>query len=393
MSVKKERYIAIDILRGLSVMFMIFVNNPVSWDYLYPWMDHAPWVGFNIADFVYPTFIFCMGFSMCISLKKFDSFSAGFVKKIVHRFLSLAAIAYVVGILTKTLPSLYAGMPLGEALLKTFANLRIMGVFVRLGLCFLFGGFIIQICKKKKNVILMVAVVILAGYAIFLMLGNGYELAESNLLIRFDNLVIPSAHLYPIAVGDSGLFFDPEGILSTLPAIAQLLIGYAMADSLLAQKEKTERILKSFTVGVGLFVFGWLLNPFIPICKNVWSVSYVLFSCGIDLFLLGFFEAILSKENCGFAKKAFDAIRVFGETPLKAYMLSTGIYVFFAFIHIRPAGDPCTILGFVRQGLFALCPDHKEFASFLYAVLFVILNWSILKIWKKCKKEKTPNSN
>jgi len=225
---KSERLLSLDILRGITIVGMILVNNPGTWESIYAPLRHAEWNGLTPTDLVFPFFMFIMGVSMSFALSRFDHhFSRGFIIKLVRR----TVILFLLGLFLSWFSLVCTGVE------QPFSHIRILGVLQRLALAYFFGSLLIVGVRRPAN-LAWISGIILAGYSILLALGHGFELSEQNIIAVTDRTLFGEAHLYREWLPDGGrIFFDPEGLLSTLPCIAQVIIGYFCGNIL---REKTE---------------------------------------------------------------------------------------------------------------------------------------------------------
>ena len=266
-----KRIQSLDILRGATMALMILVNNPGSWKAAWAPLLHAPWNGLTIADLVFPLFLFVMGVSMYLSLRK-----GGF--KLNWKIAKRALLLIGIGLLLNLIGGFVRG--------KEISLLRFTGVLQRFGLCF--GIAAVLVCTLPHTALPYLAGGILLAYEGILLSGNGFVPGTENILFRFDSRLIPPAHLY----NADGV--DPEGLLSTLPCIAHTLLGF-LAGKLIAER-KTRPVLY---LGLGLTAAGLLASFWIPLNKTVWSPSFALLLCGLGtLILCGLYWLIDEKNRC-----------------------------------------------------------------------------------------------
>ena len=225
---KSERLLSLDVLRGITIVGMILVNNPGTWESVYAPLRHAEWNGLTPTDLVFPFFMFIMGVSMSFALSRFDHhFSRSFITKLVRR----TVILFLLGLFLSWFSLVCAGVE------QPFSQIRILGVLQRLALAYFFGSLLIMSVRRPAN-LAWISAIILIGYTVLLALGNGFELSEQNIIAVTDRTLFGETHLYREWLPDGGrIFFDPEGLLSTLPCIAQVIIGYFCGNIL---REKTE---------------------------------------------------------------------------------------------------------------------------------------------------------
>jgi predicted acyltransferase len=288
-----KRIEAIDVLRGITLALMVLVNSPGSWSVRYPMLRHATWNGFTPTDFVFPCFLFLMGVSMFFSLRKSD-FTLSW--KVGKRFLLLVGI----GLLLNVTGMLVNGR-------WDPANLRIMGVLQRFGLCF--GITAVLVCKVPHRWLGWVAAGILVFYSALLLLGNGYAEDPGSIIARVDNAILGESHLYRWGNG-----IDPEGLLSTIPAVAHTLIGFLIG-KVLAQKD----FRRMDSAGTLLLVGGFLLMWLLPLNKKIWSPSFVLVVCGLGTLLLSLLYWLIDETH---RWKYTGFFKVFGTNAIYCYLMS-----------------------------------------------------------------------
>jgi len=373
MAKDNKRLLSLDILRGITIAGMLLVNNPGSWSYLYRPLAHAEWIGLSPTDLVFPFFIFCMGVSMAFSLKKFNYKTSGAVlKKIVRRAVILFLIGWVVQWFGHLVRGLCNGDPLSEAV-NNLDSLRYLGVFQRLALVYLFGSLCVVMFSRRF--IPWIVGIILVAYALILGLGHGYDFSLENIIAQIDNSVLGTDHMYHEHAFGESISFDPEGILSTLPCIAHVLIGYLVGRMILDVHNNTERISTMLLWGTVMLLAGWLLQYGIPCGKKMWSSTFVLITCGmamcIQAMLIHFVDIKGNKKGWG---RFFET---FGVNPLALYLLGTVLAILFGAIPIGHDADGGNItIHTAVYGFFqSFCDDYT--ASALYAISFVLLNWVV----------------
>ncbi|WP_293131966.1 DUF5009 domain-containing protein [Microcoleus sp. bin38.metabat.b11b12b14.051] len=303
---------SLDVFRGIAIASMILVNNPGSWKQVYPPLDHAEWHGCTPTDLVFPFFLFIVGCAMSFSLSKYTQTtkkletleseitetqqptqsdkhplpSSDFRRtstNIYWRIARRAAILFVLGLLLNT-SSIALDVLLNGAPIANFGKIRIMGVLQRIGLAYFISAIAILNLSPRNQKLLAVAV--LLGYwgALFVFAVGGYTAyaltPEGYVGGAVDRLILGSQHLY------KGGPFDPEGLLSTLPASVTVLIGYFTGEWLRVQPIKTRTSLNLAIGGLCCLVIGRLWGFSFPINKQLWTSSYVVFTAGWALLLL-----------------------------------------------------------------------------------------------------------
>ena len=370
MAKQSKRLLSLDILRGITIAGMLLVNNPGSWSHLYTPLEHADWIGLTPTDLVFPFFIFVMGVSMYFSLRKFNfKLSGGLMLKILRRTIVLFLIGWLVQWFGMWLRGLYN--PESQFFADMFGKLRILGVFQRLALVYFFGSMIAVLFSKKF--IPWLIGLILVVYAFILGFGNGYEFSLENILSRIDMAVLGENHMYHEEAYGMRLALDPEGLLSTLPCIAHVLIGFMMGYCINKIHDNRDRIVEIAVWGALMLLVGWLLQYGIPCSKKAWTSSYVLITCGMASCILAMLIYAIDikghKRWCRFFQS-------FGINPLFCYLVGTILAIVFGAVRFgtNAEGDPITIHSLIYDGWSAITPT-LEAASCLYAITFVLITW------------------
>ncbi|MBQ0121587.1 MAG: DUF5009 domain-containing protein [Bacteroidales bacterium] len=369
MTKENKRLLAVDILRGITVAGMLLVNNPGSWGHLYTPLEHAEWIGLTPTDLVFPFFMFVMGVSMFFSLRKFNfKLSGGLLLKICRRTVLLFLIGWMVQWFGMWLRSLYN--PDVTFFDVMFAKLRILGVFQRLALVYFFGSMVAVLFKQRF--IPWIIGIILVAYAVILGMGQGYDFTSDNILCRFDTAVLGEDHMYHESAGGITLALDPEGILSTLPCIAHVLIGLMVGKCLTEVHDNRDRIVQIAVWGGVMLLVGWLLQYGIPCAKKAWTSSYVLITCGMASSVLAMLIYAIDVKGHNKWCRFFQS---FGVNPLFCYLLGSIFAIAFGTIRLGMDGDtPITIKSMLYH-MWQAVTTTDEAASCLYAITFVLITW------------------
>ncbi|MGN0219442.1 MAG: acyltransferase family protein [Muribaculaceae bacterium] len=381
---RPQRLLALDILRGITIAGMILVNNPGSWGHIYAPLAHAQWHGLTPTDLVFPFFMYIMGISTYFSLRKYDfKFSGATLWKICRRTVVIFAIGLAIAWFGMFLRGITSGAALADAVF-TFDHIRILGVMPRLAICYGLGSLIALALSKKALPWFIAAMLVV--YAVILFVGNGFEFASNNVIAIVDNAVLGPDHMYTDHVGGESLKFDPEGLLSTLPSIAHMLIGFVCGGIIVATKDNNLRINKLFIIGTILTFSGFLLDFGIPINKKIWSPTFVLTTCGLASSFLGLLIWIIDIKGYRRWCRFFEA---FGINPLFMYCLGAVLSIIIGAIKVPYAAvesGVTTLKGWIYQAvLMPACADNATLASLCFAILFVLLNWCIGDILYKKK--------
>lgn len=360
-----NRLISLDILRGITIAGMIMVNNPGSWGSIYKPLGHASWHGLTPTDLVFPFFMFIMGVSTFMSLRKYNFKPS---KESVWKIVKRTIIIFLIGLALNWFGLLSRGLGAGESFVTAathFDTIRILGVMQRLALAYGFAS-IIALFFKPKQVVWVIAT-LLIGYFFILFFGNGFELSEQNIISVIDRNLWGEAHMYK----DSGVALDPEGLLSTLPSIAHVLIGFLFGKMIMDTKDNHKRVEKILIWGTVLAFAGLLLQYGCPINKKIWSPTFVLATTGFAAQLLGLLIWIIDINKKSNWSRFFHS---FGVNPLFIYVLAGVLANVLGNVKIHHAGQAITLKGYVYSILLEPWAG-AHFGSLLYALLFVSLCW------------------
>lgn len=263
---KPKRLLALDIMRGITIAGMLLVNNPGSWGSIYAPLRHAEWHGLTPTDLVFPFFMFIMGVSTWFSLKKYNfEFSAASLRKVLRRTVVIFAIGLGIAWLAKVLYGIHGDRPIWD-IMTDFSHIRVLGVMPRLALCYCAASILAMLLRRKALALTTGALLVL--YSILLIAGNGFEFSADNIICRIDHAVLGENHMYGDTVGGQYLKFDPEGLLSTLPSIAHVLIGFLCGGLITGTTDNMRRTNSLFIVGAVLTFAGLLLSYGIPVNKK-----------------------------------------------------------------------------------------------------------------------------
>jgi predicted acyltransferase len=350
---ESHRIPSVDAFRGLAVAGMILVNSPGN-DRPYPWIAHAPWNGCTAADWVFPAFLFIMGVSSVISFRKRLGQGEPHGNILRHVFLR-SAVIFGVGLISSAIMWGASGV------------FRPMGVFQRIALCYL-GATFVFLRTPMRGQKWVVASILILYWAILERLalphhGPGDLSPQFNWASYLDRLILGRHLLHPL--------YDPEGLLSTLPAIATTLLGVITGERLVDRAPAQVKASRFMAWGAALTIGGALWSPWFPINKNLWTSSFVLYTGGISLAAFGAFHALYEVLH---RARLARPLLVFGRNPLASYFLSEMFYGLQEFI---PARMPDGSLGDVKRWL---CVElfgrlSAPQAALAYAFAYLLLCW------------------
>jgi len=353
--VSSQRYLALDVLRGMTVALMILVNNPGSWSHIYAPLKHAAWQGCTPTDLVFPFFLFVVGTSMFFSFSKYgNQLNRETLLKIGKRTLLIFAI----GLFLNSFPQWSAD----------FSKLRIMGVLQRIALAYGIAA-VIVLSVNRKYLPWLGGAILVAYWGLVVLVGGSdpYSLAE-NPASRVDTAILGVDHMYR----GFGIPFDPEGLFSTIPAIVTVLIGY-LAGAIIKGTPKIKVPVFLLSGGLIAIACGWLWGLYFPISKPLWSSSYVLYTAGMAALLMALLIWLIDIK--GFSGWTSFFV-VFGVNPLFIFAAS-GLWgrILGRMIHAT-AADGTVVSGsaWLYKEIFIPVAGTLN-GSLLYAISHVILFW------------------
>lgn len=370
MALAKDRFITLDIFRGMTICFMIIVNAPGSGAVQWAPLDHAAWFGFTPTDLVFPSFLFAVGNALSFSKNKFENNSA-FLRKIGKRTL----IIFLLGYLMYWFPFFHREA--GGWVFNPLGNTRIMGVLQRIALCYFFGSLIVHYCSKRSAII--ISIFLLLGYWVFLLLLGepGKELTMlGNAGTRLDILIMGNAHLYHDKGGP--IAFDPEGLLSTLPAIVNVIAGYLAGAYIQRKGRNYESVAKLLIAGVCLIGIALFWAQFFPLAKKLWTSTFTLLTIGIDLVIIGVLIYAIEIKNI---KRGTNFFLVFGRNSLAIYLLSELLFTVISTVWVKPG---LSFYDWINQAFYQpLFPG--AFGTLVFALCYMMLCWLVGYVMDKRK--------
>jgi predicted acyltransferase len=372
MSQKSERFLSLDVFRGMTIVFMIIVNTPGSGATPFAPLEHAAWFGFTPTDLVFPSFLFAVGNAMSFTMKKFDTLSTGAVP---YRILKRGLLIILIGFLMYWFPFVDHGA--NGWTLRPFDHTRIMGVLQRIGLCYIFASLIIYFIRSKTAVI-VVSILLLVGYQVLLLMFGDHAAPYgmlTNAGTYLDKFVFGDNHLYH----GEGVAFDPEGILGTLPAIVNVIVGYYAGKFIQEKGKGYETIAKLSLMGVVFIFIALTWNMNFPIGKKLWTSPFTLLTTGIDMVMIS--ALIYTVEVRAWNKYNWTSFfTTVGKNPLAIYILSEVLIIAFWMITI---GDK-NLVGWINSVFYQkIAPG--PIGSLLFAISYMLICWCVGKVLDKNK--------
>lgn len=353
-----SRFTAIDVMRGLTLALMIVVNLQIGEGKSYTQLLHASWDGLTLTDLVFPTFMFVVGTSLSFTLEKYQALGdAVLLRKVLTR----TALISLCGYLLYWFP-FFGVDATGHLGLDPISHTRIFGVLQRIALGYGAAALIVRYGGRAGAIAF--GVVSLLVYWWLMHSFGDYSLA-GNAAIRLDKFVLGEPHMYH----GEGVAFDPEGILSTLPAIVNVLAGYLAGRFVRDRGTNAGTIARLLLVGAACVLLALWWNGAFPINKKLWTSSYVLCTVGIDLGVLAALVYLLPQGQSRGWTYFFE---VFGRNTLVIYLLSEAME---KLLHMARVG-PESFLDWVYSNGFASWAGDKA-GSLLYAVAYMLCCWAV----------------
>jgi predicted acyltransferase len=359
MAKSTNRLVSLDIFRGLTIAFMIIVNTPGSWEYVYAPLRHAKWHGCTPTDLVFPFFLFIVGVSTFYSLKKYgNEFNTGSVLRILRRMVLIFAVGLLLAIFPK--------------FVRDYSTLRILGVLQRIALAYGIGA-VICLTVRRDYLWIITAVILLGYWGLMALFGGADPFSlESNLAAKVDQAILGANHMYK----GFGIPFEPEGLLSTIPAVATVIIGYFTGE-MISRSDGGKTVVRLLLLGAASTGLGLLWGIFFPINKPLWTSSYVLYTAGLAMVLLA--VIYLLADVLKFQKWGTFFL-VFGTNAIFAYTLA-GIWTKTMLYIIKiPSGDEhINLYRWLYQEIFVPLAGNMN-GSFLFAITQVMIIWFVVLI-------------
>jgi len=377
----QQRFYSLDVFRGATVALMILVNNPGSWSHIYGPLAHAEWHGCTPTDLVFPFFLFAVGNALAFVLPAMEQKSTGyFLNKITKR----ALLIFAIGLFLNWSP--FVKWDNDHLIAKPWELVRILGVLQRIALAYLFAALLIYFSRPHGAFV--VAGILLLGYwGMCLFLGNPSDpFSQSGWFgTNWDLALLGKSHMYKM----NGVPFDPEGIASTLPVIAQVMLGYMTGAFIREKGSSFEMLAKLLVIGCTMMAIGYGWDMVFPVNKKIWTSSYVMYTTGLAILVLSIMMYSLdwSSERPGWSK----FFNVFGKNPLFIFVLSGFLPRLLALFrwtdHIDTNGKPVytSLFPWIYQHVFKPIAEDQRVGSALYAIGMIVFYWSIVYLLDRKK--------
>jgi predicted acyltransferase len=386
-STTRERLLSLDVFRGLTVAGMLLVNDPGSWSAIFPPLGHAEWHGWTPTDLIFPFFLFIVGITTHLSLsarRARGDDDAAIVKQIFRR----GIIIYLLGLALALFPfyqwGAIDGIPNATAwdrIMYRIAHVRILGVLPRIAIVYVCAALLTLKTTLRQQIIIIAALLFGYWFAMTIIPVPGeneigallLHTKDRNLAAYLDRVILGTNHIWTGSVT-----YDPEGVLSTIPAIATAILG-VIAGRWIAQREKPmlERITGLLVVGSIGMVVGLMWNWSFPINKNLWTSSYVIFTAGMACVVLATIMWVVDYWNAKGWTKPFV---VFGVNPIVAFV-GSGIMarLIYTLWKVDYQGQSISIQSAIYR-IFFLPWLPPRAASLAFALSFVLVWYGILTV-------------
>ena len=344
-----SRLLSLDVFRGITIAGMVLVNDPGSWEHIYWPLEHAQWSGWTPTDLVFPFFLFIVGVAITLSLGR--RVESGAVTRDVYlKIIKRTLIIFAIGLFLNGIPH----FPLAEW--------RIPGVLQRIAVCYFFASIIFLNTRPRTQILISIGLVLFYYVLVMTVPAPGYaagDLTKEGSLPSYVDRVVFGNHVWRQAK-----VYDPEGILSTIPALVTTLIGVLTGTWLRNERSRIEKAAGLFVAGAVLVAIGWAWNAFFPINKALWTSSYVMFTGGLALQFLALCYWLIDIKGYRRWAKPFE---IFGLNAIALYVLADLLANFFDLIKV--GGDS---LGGRIYNFFGswLSPNN---ASLAFAIFFVLV--------------------
>lgn len=367
---RQGRLVSLDVFRGVTIAGMLLVNNPGTWSAIHPPLAHAAWHGWTPTDLIFPFFLFIVGVAMTFSFGKLRDAGLGrgtLVAKVARR----AAILFALGLALHAFPN-YLDL----------SALRIPGVLQRIAIAYLAGSVIVLFTGVRAQI--ATAAALLLGYWALETLvpvpgvGAGVLEPGRDLGAWIDRLVFGQQHLWV-----NSTTWDPEGLLSTIPAVATVLAGVFAGDWLRSDRSPADRLVGLFLAGNAGLLLGIIWGAWFPINKNLWTSSYVLFTAGMACHFLAVCYWLVDVRGYRRWSKPFV---IFGMNAIAAFFLSSLVARIITLIQVPAGGgETMPLKTFVFDRAFAPNFAAPENASLAFAIGYVLLWLGLMSVlyWRR----------
>lgn len=381
---------SLDVFRGATIASMMLVNNPGSWGAVYGQLDHAEWNGWTFTDLIFPFFLWIVGVAIPLSTARRIERGESRMRLCLHA-VRRAAIIFGLGLFLAffsfTINGSYAKAGgFGPWFHEVTATIRIPGVLQRIAVCYLIATTILLFTKIRGQIAWLIG--LLAGYWLLMKLapvpgfGAGVLAPEGNFSAYVDGIVL-GKHTW------GGKPWDPEGVVSTIPAIATCLFGILAGQLLQIKRSVEQKTAWLFVAGNLLMFAGAIMNIWLPINKNLWTSSYSVFMAGLAMDVFAVFYWLVDVKGYQRWAKPF---AIYGMNAITVFMLSGvlgRILISFQVKALDGAGKPMALKGYLFETFFNGPLSHLGFdakiCSLSWAVVYMVGLYLIAHLMHRLK--------
>ena len=356
-----QRFTALDVFRGLTVCFMIIVNTSGNGETTYWPLKHADWNGFTPTDLVFPSFLFAVGNALSFATKRWQTMKQS---DVLLKIFKRTFLIFLIGYLMYWFPFFKLDAQ-SHLILSPVSHTRILGVLQRIALCYGISALLVYYLGTRKTVWIGIASLLIYWILLMVFGESGAEFSKhGNAVLRFDTWAIGLNHLYR----GEGFPFDPEGFMSTIPALFNVIAGYAVGRFLQENGKDKKGILKLIAAGAVFVLIASMWNELMPINKKLWTSSFALLTVGLDCMLIAVIVYLVDFLRL---KKGTHFFLVTGKNPLLIYLLSElGVTVMF----LIPIGNE-SLFRWLYSHIFVYAGDY--FGAFLFSVWWMLTCWFV----------------
>ncbi len=369
-----KRLISLDVFRGATIIGMILVNNPGSWGDIYPPLRHAQWHGWTPTDLIFPFFLFIVGVAIAFAYSK--RLAQGVDRsELVGKAGRRTLILFGLGLFMAAYPIFTLAPEFG--LVEDMYSLRIMGVLQRIAVCYFVVSLLFLYTRFRTQQLILVGLLLFYWALLTLVPVPGYgagmiDEPSATLPAYLDRLILGAEHLW-----SQSRTWDPEGLLSTLPAIGTTLFGVWAGRMLLAEGDEANKAARLLVRGVALVVIGYVWSWFLPINKSLWTSSYAVFTAGQAMCALGVcYWFIDVKGKTGWTRPFV----IYGVNAITVFVMSGLVAITLILIKVPGAGgEPVALKTWLYEHIFLAVASPLN-ASLLYALCWIAAWYVVLYV-------------
>ncbi len=370
MTAANQRFTALDVFRGLTVCLMIIVNTPGDGATTFAPLIHANWHGFTPTDLVFPSFLFAVGNAMSFVMRKWENMPQ---QQVLMKIFKRTFIIFLLGFLMYWFPFIKWDENWGIAMIP-FRDTRVFGVLQRIALCYGIASLMIYFLKLRMSVIISIGLLFLYWIILYVFGNTAAPLAmETNAGTYLDKWLLGGNHLYH----GEGVPFDPEGLLSTMTAIVNVVAGYVAGWYIQKKGNSYEGLTKLLLSGAALLFVAYCWNLVFPVNKKLWTSSYVVLTVGMDCIIIAAIIYVINFKNQTRWTYFFE---VFGKNPLFIYLLSELGVTLLYFLRL---GNNTSIYQWFYENIFSHAGNYT--GSLLFAICYMLSCWFVGYILDKRK--------